>query len=66
MQYFHLDAKGTAALEELRVVYGVVDLAATKRRALAIATVAAKRADGEGNIRILRPDGREAILPQRF
>ncbi len=68
---FDIDAKTAVALEGLKEVYGVSSNAAVLKRALAIALVAAKYADGDNNIHLLAQDKatgefKEMLLPQHL
>ena len=66
---FEIDDKTASTLEKLKVEYGVASNAAVMKRALAIALVASKHADGDHNIRLVSTkDGpkTEILLPQRF
>jgi hypothetical protein len=53
-------------LEELRSVLGVKTNAAVLKRAVAMARLNAKNMDEDGNVTLLRPDGRELVFPTRF
>jgi hypothetical protein len=66
MQYFELNDNETAALEYLRRVYNVDTLAGALRHAIAVASIASTQADDEYNIHLVRPDGCDVTLPQRF
>jgi hypothetical protein len=50
---FEIDEKTAEALENLKKVYGVSSKAAVLKRALALAVLAAKYADGDSNLRII-------------
>jgi hypothetical protein len=55
---FDMDAATGDAVDRLKTVYGVATKAAVMKRALALAVLAAKHADRDGNLRVLTKDRR--------
>jgi hypothetical protein len=62
----NIDKEMGDALEELKSVFGVTTNAAVLKRAVAMARLNAKNMDEDGNVTLLRPDGRELVFPTRF
>jgi hypothetical protein len=62
----NIDAEMAAAMDELRKAFGVTSNAAVLKRAVALARMNARAADSEGSVTVLRPDGREMVLPMKF
>jgi hypothetical protein len=62
----NVDKEMTAAIEELKLAFGVTTNAAVLKRAVALARLSLKNADEDSNIVMLRPDGREIVVPLRF
>jgi hypothetical protein len=62
----NIDQEMEAAMDELRKAFGVTSNAAVLKRAVALARQSVRAADEDGSIIILRPDGRELVLPSKF
>ena len=62
----NIDKEMGEAMEELRLVLGVTSNTAVLKRAVALLRIGAKAADEDGSLVLLRPDGREMVLPLRF
>ena len=63
---FNLDKETGDAMEELKKVFGVSTNAAVFKRAIALARLSARNADENDNFTLLRPDGREMVVPLKF
>jgi hypothetical protein len=62
----NIDKEMGDAMEELKAVFGVTTNAAVLKRAVAISRLSAKNVDEEGNFTLLRPDGKQLVIPTRF